>query len=124
MRSRHQCDDSGSAVVEAVLVLAGLASLLLGLLQIAVTAWTQTYVSGVAADSARAAAASGDYPQVEQRLREQLSMPFFSTTRTAVHSAYVSGLAVAEVDVSVRVSRLAPIGPREIRVVRHALIDD
>jgi hypothetical protein len=115
--------ERGAAVVEVTLVLAGLLMIFLALLQLAVTAFAHTYIAGVTADAARAAAASTDLASVERRLEELLVLPMIEVDEISLRQSWVSDLALIRVQVRARVPSLVPLGAREIDVTRHALID-
>jgi hypothetical protein len=120
----RRSDDRGAAVVEVTLVLAGLMLIFLALLQLAVTAFAHTYVAGVAADAARAAAASTEIEPVEKRLAELLEIPMIRVQEISVHSTWDRNLPVMRVQVHVELPALVPGVVREFKVIRHALVDD
>jgi hypothetical protein len=120
----RRSDDRGAAVVEVTLILAGLVLIFLALLQLAVTAFAHTYVSGVAADAARAAAASGETESVQKRLEELLVLPMLTVDEISVHTAWDRNLPLMRVRVRAVFPALLPGVGREIEVIRHALVDD
>lgn len=122
MRER---DDSGSAVVDFVLVMMLLVPLVLGIAQVGLVLHVRNTLASAASEGARAAAPLGATPEVgAARTRSMIRQALNDRYAGDVSASWttVSGVAGSEVVVRARVPALGLFGPSVSLTVRgHAV---
>ncbi len=126
LRPRVQRSDRGSAVVEFVLVAPLLLVLALGVVQIALLLHARATLTFAAAEGARAGALSGADPRAGVRRAAMLVEQNVSDAVVQDISAardVVDGLAVLTVRIDAHVPAIGLLGPTQLHVEGHALIE-
>lgn len=127
MRRADICADSGSAVVEFVLVGSLLTVLTLSVLQLALALHVRTTLLDAAAEGARyAALADSGLAEGAERTKDLITTAVGSTYATGVAAAYAqsAGHLTVEVQVTAPLPLLGMLGfDRGLRVVGHAVVE-
>lgn len=116
--------DSGSAIVDFVLVVPLLIAVALAILQVILVMHVRTVLTSAAAEGARAAALAGADPRAgERRARAIIDETIASNSveRIVVRRQMAGGATIMALDIEARLPLLGLLGPTVIQVRGHSL---
>lgn len=115
--------DTGSAVVEFVLVSVLLTTLFLGVLQLGLAMYVRNTLVSCAQEGARFAANAdrtlADGQQRTQRCTSS-ALPMSRSGQVAARTVMVGSVPAVEIEITTRLPLVGPFGPRSLRVKGHA----
>jgi hypothetical protein len=116
--------DSGSAIVDFVLVAPLLIAVALAILQVILVMHVRTVLTSAAAEGARAAALSGADPRAGERRARAIideTIASDSVERIVVRRQMAGGTTIMALDIEARLPLLGLLGPTVIHVRGHSL---
>ena len=116
--------DSGSAIVDFVLVAPLLIAVALAILQVILVMHVRTVLTSAAAEGARAAALSGADPRAGERRARAIideTIASDSVERIVVRRQMAGGATIMALDIEARLPLLGLLGPTVIHVRGHSL---
>ena len=115
--------DSGSAIVDFVLVAPLLIAVALAILQVILVMHVRTVLTSAAAEGARAAALAADPRAGERRARAIIDETIASDSveRIVVRRQMAGGATIMALDIEARLPLLGLLGPTVIHVRGHSL---
>lgn len=116
--------DSGSAIVDFVLVAPLLIAVALAILQVVLVMHVRTVLTSAAAEGARAAALAGADPRAGERRARAIideTIASESVERIVVSRQMTGGATIMALDIEARLPLLGLLGPTVIHVRGHSL---
>ncbi len=116
--------DSGSAIVDFVLVAPLLIAVALAILQVILVMHVRTVLTSAAAEGARAAALAGADPRAGERRARAIideTIASDSVERIVVRRQMAGGATIMALDIEARLPLLGLLGPTVIHVRGHSL---
>ena len=116
--------DSGSAIVDFVLVAPLLIAVALAILQVILVMHVRTVLTSAAAEGARAAALAGADPRAGERRARAIideTIASDSVERIVVRRQMAGGTTIMALDIEARLPLLGLLGPTVIHVRGHSL---
>ena len=116
--------DSGSAIVDFVLVAPLLFAVALAILQVILVMHVRTVLTSAAAEGARAAALAGADPRAGERRARAIideTIASDSVERIVVRRQMAGGATIMALDIEARLPLLGLLGPTVIHVRGHSL---
>ena len=116
--------DSGSAIVDFVLVAPLLIAVALAILQVILVMHVRTVLTSAAAEGARAAALAGADPRAGERRARAIideTIASDSVERIVVHRQMAGGATIMALDIEARLPLLGLLGPTVMHVRGHSL---